>query len=67
MDPISFTYTNAPFPSCGADLVCLVIALEKAAGWTLEFACNPKLTDGRSGSRTAWHRRASERPGAHRE
>lgn len=67
MDPISFTYTNAPFPSRGADCVCFVIVVEQAAGRRLDFARNPKLTDGRSRPCTAWHRRASERPGAHRE
>jgi hypothetical protein len=67
MDPISFTYTNAPFPSRGADRVCFVIAVEKAAGRTLDFAHNPKLTDGRNGPCTAWHRRSSGRRGAHRE
>src|SRR5262249_25451304 len=44
MDPISFKYTNAPFPSRGADRVCFVIAVEKAAGRTLDFAHNPNLT-----------------------
>ena len=41
MDPISFKYTNAPFPSRGPDRVCFVIAVEKAAGRTLDFAHNP--------------------------
>ena len=31
MDPISYKYTGAPFPSRGADRVCFVIAVEKAA------------------------------------
>jgi hypothetical protein len=35
MNPISFKYTNAPFPSRGPDRVCFVIAVEKAAQQTL--------------------------------
>jgi PPOX class probable F420-dependent enzyme len=31
MDPISIKYTGAPFPSRGADRICFVIAIEKAA------------------------------------
>ena len=46
MDPISFKYTNAPFPSRGPDRVCFVIAVEKAARRTLDFVHNPsRLTD----------------------
>lgn len=41
MDPISFKYTNTPFPSRGRDRVCFVIAVEKAASRTLDFAHNP--------------------------
>jgi hypothetical protein len=41
MDPISFKHTNAPFPSRGPDRVCFVIAVEMAAGRTLDFAHNP--------------------------
>jgi PPOX class probable F420-dependent enzyme len=41
MDPISFKYTNAPFPSRGADRVCFVIAVEKAAERTLGFVHDP--------------------------
>ena len=41
MDPISFKYTNAPFPSGGPDRVCFVIAVERAAHKTLGFAHNP--------------------------
>jgi len=41
MDPISFKYTNAPFPSRGSDRVCFVIAVEKATRRTLDFAHNP--------------------------
>jgi PPOX class probable F420-dependent enzyme len=41
MDPISFKYTNAPFPSRGPDRVCFLIAVEKAACRTLGFARNP--------------------------
>jgi PPOX class probable F420-dependent enzyme len=66
MDPISFKYTNKPFPGRGADPLCFVIAVEKAAGQTLDFAHNPELTHRRGGPCTPWHRRASERPGAHR-
>jgi len=43
MDPISVKYTNAPFPSRGPDRVCFVIAVEKAAGRTLDFVHNPEL------------------------
>jgi hypothetical protein len=42
MDPISFKYTNAPFPSRGPDRVCFVIAVEKAAQKILSFAHNPE-------------------------
>ncbi len=41
MDPISFKYTNAPFPSRGRDRVCFVIAVEKAASRALDFVHNP--------------------------
>ena len=41
MDPISFKYTNAPFPSRGPDRVCFVIAVEKAAQRTLRFVHAP--------------------------
>jgi hypothetical protein len=41
MDPISFKYTNAPFPGRGPDRVCFVIAVEKAAWRTLDFVHNP--------------------------
>jgi len=41
MNPISVKYTNAPFPSCGPDRVCFVIAVEKAAERTLDFVHNP--------------------------
>jgi PPOX class probable F420-dependent enzyme len=41
MDPISVKYTGAPFPSRGADRVCLVIAVEKAGQRTLGFVHNP--------------------------
>ena len=41
MDPISLKYTGAPFPSRGADRVCFVIAVEKAAQHTLHFEHNP--------------------------
>jgi PPOX class probable F420-dependent enzyme len=46
MDPISFKYTNAPFPSRGLDRVCFVIAVEKAAQKILSFAHNPGDTPG---------------------
>jgi len=42
MDPISFKYTNAPFPSRGPDRVCVVIAVEKAAQRTLSFDHSPE-------------------------
>jgi PPOX class probable F420-dependent enzyme len=41
MDPISFKYTSAPFPSRGPDRVCFVIAVEKAAQRTLRFVHDP--------------------------
>jgi PPOX class probable F420-dependent enzyme len=41
MDPISFKYTGAPFPSRGPDRVCFVIAVEKAAQRTLSFVHQP--------------------------
>jgi hypothetical protein len=41
MDPISFKYTNAPFPSRGQDRVCFVIAVERAAARTLRFVHEP--------------------------
>lgn len=41
MDPISYKYTGAPFPSRGPDRVCFVIAVEKAAARTLSFVHNP--------------------------
>ena len=41
MDPISFKYTGAPFPSRGPDRVCFVIAVEKAAQRTLRFTHSP--------------------------
>jgi PPOX class probable F420-dependent enzyme len=41
MDPISFKYTGAPFPSRGPDRVCFGIAVEKAAQRTLRFVHDP--------------------------
>jgi PPOX class probable F420-dependent enzyme len=41
MDPISYKYTGRPFPSRGADRVCFVIAVEKAAQRTLAFRHHP--------------------------
>jgi PPOX class probable F420-dependent enzyme len=41
MDPISYKYTGAPFPSRGPDRVCFVIAVEKAAQSTLGFTHSP--------------------------
>ena len=41
MDPISFKYTGAPFPSRGSDRVCFVIAVEHAAAHTLGFVHAP--------------------------
>ena len=41
MDPISVKYTGAPFPSRGADRVCFVIAVDKAAQRTLGFVHDP--------------------------
>jgi PPOX class probable F420-dependent enzyme len=41
MDPISFKYTSAPFPSRGPDRVCFVIAVERARETTLGFTHSP--------------------------
>jgi hypothetical protein len=41
MDRLSVKYTGAPFPIRGPDRVCFVIAAEKAAQQTLDFAHNP--------------------------
>jgi PPOX class probable F420-dependent enzyme len=41
MDPISYKYTGAPFPSRGSDRVCFAIAVEKAAQHTLGFVHSP--------------------------
>jgi hypothetical protein len=43
MDPISFKYTNAPFPSRGPDRVCFVIAVDTARATTLGFRHAPAL------------------------
>ncbi len=41
MDPISFKYTHAPFPSRGPDRVCFEIAVEKAVQRIFSFVHNP--------------------------
>lgn len=41
MDPISFKYTNRPFPSRGSDRVCFLIAIETAQQTTLGFVHHP--------------------------
>jgi PPOX class probable F420-dependent enzyme len=41
MDPISFKYTNAPFPSRGPDRVCFVIESDGAWHTTLGFVHDP--------------------------
>jgi PPOX class probable F420-dependent enzyme len=41
MDPISFKYTNAPFPSRGPDRVCFVLAIDRAWQTTLGFVHDP--------------------------
>ena len=41
MDPISFKYTNAPFPSRGPDRVCFVIDVDSAWQRTLGFEHDP--------------------------
>ena len=46
MDPISYEYTGAPFPSRGPDRVCFVIAVEKAAQRTLSFTHKPGMSVG---------------------
>ena len=43
MDPISFKYTNKPFPGHRPDRVCSVIAVENAARRTLAFVDDPSL------------------------
>ena len=56
MDPISFKYTNAPFPSRGSDRVCFVIAVEKATGGhSTSPTIRIRLADCRSGPGTAGH------------
>jgi hypothetical protein len=45
MDPISFKYTNRPFPSRGPDRVCFVIAVEKVRQTTLRFVHDPAESD----------------------
>ena len=41
MDPISFKYTGAPFPSRGSDRLCFVIEIDKARPTTLGFVHDP--------------------------
>jgi PPOX class probable F420-dependent enzyme len=41
MDPISFEYTNAPFPARGPGRVCFVISVLRAHQRTLGFTHNP--------------------------
>jgi PPOX class probable F420-dependent enzyme len=41
MDPISVKYTGRPFTSRGADRVCFVIAVDRAAQRTLDFVHDP--------------------------
>jgi len=41
MDPISFKYTNRPFPSRGADRVCFVIEIVRAHQTTLGLMHDP--------------------------
>lgn len=41
MDPISYKYTNEPFPSRGPDRVCFVIEIDKARRTTLGFVHEP--------------------------
>jgi len=50
MDPISFKYTNKPFPGRGPDRVCFVIAVENAARRTLAFVHDPPRRDTGSGA-----------------
>jgi PPOX class probable F420-dependent enzyme len=44
MDPISFKYTSAPFPSRGPDRLCFVIEVETARETRLGFAHEPGIT-----------------------
>jgi PPOX class probable F420-dependent enzyme len=44
MDPISFKYTGAAFPSRGPDRVCFVIEVERAWQTTLGFVHDPGVT-----------------------
>jgi PPOX class probable F420-dependent enzyme len=41
MDPISFKYTNRPFPSRGPDRVCFVIEIARAQQTTLGLTHDP--------------------------
>jgi PPOX class probable F420-dependent enzyme len=42
MDPISYKYTSAPFPSRGPGRVCFVIEVEKSGQRTLGFVHDPQ-------------------------
>ena len=66
MDPISFKYTGAPFPSRGPDRVCFVICGGEGGRADTQLCPPSGLTHRRSGPCTVGHRRASERPGARR-
>jgi PPOX class probable F420-dependent enzyme len=43
MDPISYKYPNAAFPTRGADRACFVIAIDKARATTLGFRHDPAM------------------------
>jgi hypothetical protein len=45
MDPISYKYTGAPFPSRGPDRVCFVIEIARAQQTTLGLTHDPASTD----------------------
>ena len=44
MDPISFKYTGAPFPSRGPDRICFVVEIDRAWQTTLGFVHDPSAT-----------------------
>jgi hypothetical protein len=45
MDPIAIKYTSQPFPGRGADRVCFVVAVHRAAAGRLDWLThNPSPT-----------------------
>ena len=73
MDPISFKYTGAPFPSRGPDRVCFVIcggeggrADTRLRPQSRNGSGRPELAHRRSAPFAAGHRHSTGRPGAPR-